>query len=100
MATKQGVIKKTELSAYSNPRQGGIIALSLDGGDKLIGVQLTDGQREILLGTRQGITIRFKEEEVRADGPDGPWCQGDYARRRATRSSAWKPSRRIPRPPF
>ena len=68
MGTKQGVIKKTELSAYSNPRQGGIIALSLDAGDKLIGVDLTDGQREILLGTKQGITIRFKEEDVRAMG--------------------------------
>jgi DNA gyrase subunit A len=68
MATKQGVIKKTELSAYGNPRQGGIIALSLDNGDKLIGVELTDGQREILLGTRRGITIRFKEEEVRSMG--------------------------------
>ena len=68
MGTKQGVIKKTELSAYSNPRQGGIIALSLDAGDKLIGADLTDGQREILLGTKQGITIRFKEEDVRAMG--------------------------------
>ena len=68
MGTKLGVIKKTELSAYSNPRQGGIIALSLDAGDKLIGVDLTDGQREILLGTKQGITIRFKEEDVRAMG--------------------------------
>ena len=68
MATKLGVIKKTELSAYSNPRQGGIIALTLDPGDKLIGVDLTDGQREILLGTKQGITIRFKEEEVRPMG--------------------------------
>ncbi len=68
MGTKLGVIKKTELSAYGNPRQGGIIALSLDAGDKLIGVDLTDGQREILLGTKQGITIRFKEEDVRAMG--------------------------------
>ena len=68
MATKQGVIKKTELSAYGNPRQGGIIALSLDTGDKLIGVELTDGEREILLGTRRGITIRFKEDEVRPMG--------------------------------
>jgi DNA gyrase subunit A len=68
MATRQGVIKKTELSAYGNPRQGGIIALTLDEGDKLIGVQITDGQREILLGTRQGIVIRFKEEEVRPMG--------------------------------
>lgn len=68
MATKLGVIKKTKLSAYGNPRQGGIIALSLDQGDKLIGVEVTDGQREILLGTKRGITIRFKEEDVRPMG--------------------------------
>ncbi len=68
MATKNGLIKKTELSAYSNPRQGGIIALGLEDGDKLIGVQVTDGQREILLGTKQGITIRFSEGDVRAMG--------------------------------
>ncbi|MBH0196849.1 MAG: DNA gyrase subunit A [Nitrospira sp.] len=68
MATKKGLVKKTELAAYSNPRQGGIIALGLESGDKLIGVQLTDGHREILLGTKQGITIRFKEEEVRPMG--------------------------------
>ncbi|WP_447978617.1 DNA gyrase subunit A [Candidatus Nitrospira bockiana] len=68
MATRQGIIKKTELSAYGNPRAGGIIAISLDEGDKLIGVQITDGQREILLGTRQGIVIRFKEDEVRPMG--------------------------------
>ncbi|MFZ3015345.1 MAG: DNA gyrase subunit A [Nitrospira sp.] len=68
MGTKKGSIKKTELSAFSNPRQGGIIALGLESGDKLISVQLTDGQREILLGTRQGLTIRFKEEEVRSMG--------------------------------
>ena len=68
MATAQGIIKKTELSAYGNPRQGGIIALSLDKGDRLIGVQLTDGQREILLGTKKGITILFKEDDVRPMG--------------------------------
>ena len=68
MATKNGLVKKTELSAYSNPRQGGIIALGLEEGDKLIGVQLTDGHREILLGTKQGITIRFTEDEVRSMG--------------------------------
>jgi DNA gyrase subunit A len=68
MATKKGLIKKTELSAYSNPRQGGIIALGLEDGDKLIGVQVTDGQREILLGTKQGITIRFSETDVRPMG--------------------------------
>src|SRR5574341_756627 len=68
MATKQGVIKKTELSAYGNPRQGGLIALTLDEGDKLIAVEITDGQREILLGTKQGIVIRFKEDGVRPIG--------------------------------
>jgi DNA gyrase subunit A len=68
MATRQGVVKKTELSAYSNPRVGGIIALSLDKGDKLIAAEITDGEREILLGTRQGIVIRFKEDEVRSMG--------------------------------
>src|SRR5437870_2702034 len=68
MATRMGTIKKTELSAYGNPRLGGIIALTLDSGDKLIGVEITDGQREILLGTRQGIVIRFKEEDVRPMG--------------------------------
>ena len=68
MATAQGIIKKTELSAYGNPRQGGIIALSLDKGDRLISVHVTDGQREILLGTKKGITIRFKEDDVRPMG--------------------------------
>src|SRR5438093_5112995 len=68
MATRMGTIKKTELAAYGNPRQGGIIALTLDEGDKLIGVEITDGQREILLGTRDGIVIRFKEEDVRPMG--------------------------------
>ncbi|MDF0675696.1 MAG: DNA gyrase subunit A [Nitrospira sp.] len=68
MATKNGIIKKTELSAFGNPRQGGIIALGLEPGDRLIEVQLTDGQREILLGTKQGITIRFKEDDVRPVG--------------------------------
>ena len=68
MATRQGTIKKTELSAFSNPRQGGIIALSLDESDKLIGVELTDGSRDIVLGTRFGLVIRFKEDDVRAMG--------------------------------
>jgi DNA gyrase subunit A len=68
MATRRGTIKKTELSAYGNPRAGGIIALTLDEDDKLIGVEITDGHREILLGTRHGIVIRFKEEDVRPMG--------------------------------
>ncbi len=68
MATKRGIVKKTELSAFGNPRQGGIIALGLDPDDKLIAVHITDGQREILIGTRRGITIRFREDEVRPMG--------------------------------
>lgn len=68
MATRQGYIKKTELSAYGNPRQGGIIALTLGDGDKLIGVEITDGRSGIVLGTREGLVIRFREQDVRSVG--------------------------------
>jgi len=68
MATRRGIIKKTKLSAYGNPRQGGIIALTLEKGDKLIGVELTDGQSDILLGSKKGIVIRFSEEDARPIG--------------------------------
>jgi DNA gyrase subunit A len=68
MATKQGVIKKTDLMAYSNPRTGGIIALTLDPGDELISACLTDGTKEVLLSTRDGKAIRFNEEEARVLG--------------------------------
>ena len=68
MATRRGIIKKTKLSAYGNPRQGGIIALTLEEGDKLIGVELTDGQSDILLGSKKGIVIRFSEEDARPIG--------------------------------
>lgn len=68
MGTRQGLVKKTSLKAYSNPRVGGIIALSLDTGDKLISVRLTDGNKEVLLGTRKGLVIRFPEGQVRPMG--------------------------------
>ena len=68
MVTKKGVIKKTELEAFSNPRSGGIIAITIDGGDALIDVKQTLGDQEILLGTKKGMAIRFKEEDVRAMG--------------------------------
>src|SRR3972149_6187366 len=68
MATRRGVVKKTELSAYANPRAGGIIALSLDEGDELIGVAMTRGTEDIFLGTRNGMAIRFKEDDVRPMG--------------------------------
>ena len=68
MATKQGVLKKTQLTAFSNPRVGGIIALNLDEGDELIGVGQTDGSLNVFLGTKDGKAIRFPEEKVRAMG--------------------------------
>ena len=71
MATRRGIVKKTELAAYSNPRAGGIIGLTLDEGDELIAVRLTSGQDEIFLATRQGMAIRFSEEEVRPIGRTG-----------------------------
>ena len=68
MATKNGLVKKTRLSAYSNPRSTGVIAINLDPNDDLIGVSLTTGKDQILLGTRDGMTIRFEEKQVRSMG--------------------------------
>lgn len=82
MATRLGTIKKTDLSAYSNPRAGGIIAMKLDEGDRLIAVGLTDGTKGILLGTRKGVGICFPEKQVRpmgrtAMGVRGVHLEGD-----------------------
>ena len=71
MATRRGVVKKTELSAYANPRVGGIIGLTLDEEDELIAVRLTGGRDEVFLATRQGMAIRFEEGEVRPIGRTG-----------------------------
>ncbi len=68
MATEQGVIKKTALAAYSKPRAGGIIALGLDEGDRLISCALTDGERHLLLASNHGQGIRFREADVRSMG--------------------------------
>lgn len=68
MATRCGVVKKTELSEYDSSRRDGIIAINLDENDELIGVKLTDGTEEIILGTRQGMAIRFAETDVRSMG--------------------------------
>jgi len=67
-ATKNGLIKKTELMAYANPRPSGIRAIGLEERDEVIGVRLTDGNQEIILSTAAGQSIRFKEEQVRATG--------------------------------
>ena len=68
MATRQGTVKKTELSEYSNVRKGGIIAIRLEEGDRLIRVQRTGGEDHILLGTRLGRSIRFPEKQARPMG--------------------------------
>ena len=68
MATKEGTVKKTRLMAYSKPRVGGIIALNIKESDELIGARLTSGENEILLSTRNGQAIRFKESNVRDMG--------------------------------
>jgi DNA gyrase subunit A len=68
MGTRKGVIKKTDLSAFSNPRAGGIIAMGVEEGDSVIAVELSDGKEQIFLGTRDGMAIRFDETDVRAMG--------------------------------
>jgi DNA gyrase subunit A len=67
-ATRRGLVKKTELDQYDNIRASGIIAINLEDGDELIGVRLTDGDQQIVLSTREGQAIRFREDEVRPMG--------------------------------
>lgn len=68
MATLKGNIKKTNLSAFSNPRKGGIVAINLDKGDHLIGTSLSSGRNDILLATKQGKSLRFNEKHIRDMG--------------------------------
>ena len=68
MGTRKGTIKKTELSAFANPRAGGIIAMGIEEGDAVIDVQLSDGSSEVFIGTKDGKAIRFIEADVRAMG--------------------------------
>jgi DNA gyrase subunit A len=68
MGTRSGVIKKTALSAFSNPRAGGIIAVGVEDVDAVIAVQVTDGTGEMFIGTRNGMAIRFPETDVRPMG--------------------------------
>ncbi len=76
LATRVGTVKKTELMAYSNPRSGGIIALGLDQGDELMEARITDGTQDIFIGTSNGMTIRFNEEEVRPMGRSAVGVRG------------------------
>jgi DNA gyrase subunit A len=68
MGTRRGVIKKTELIAFSNPRAGGIIAMGVEEGDSVIAARISDGNAEIFIGTRDGMSIRFPEGDVRPMG--------------------------------
>jgi DNA gyrase subunit A len=67
-ATANGTVKKTALSAYANPREGGIIGINIDEGDRLLAVRETDGQKDILFATAKGFSVRFPESDVRAMG--------------------------------
>ncbi len=83
-STRKGTIKKTALSAYANPRAGGIIAVGVDEGDELLSVKLTDGRQVLFMATAQGQAIRFQEDDVRpmgrgAHGVIGMRLQGDDA---------------------
>lgn len=75
-ATRQGTVKKTELSEFGNIRKGGIIAIGIDPGDLLIDVKLTSGQDQVVLITREGMSIRFAEDDVRSMGRPAAGVRG------------------------
>ncbi len=76
MTTKKGTIKKTNLTEYSKPRKGGIIAITLEENDSLISVELTDGKKDIVLATKSGIAARFSENDVRPTGRSAQGVRG------------------------
>ncbi len=76
MGTKKGIIKKTSLMAFSNPRSNGIIALTIDEGDQLIDVKQSDGNRKIFIGTENGMAILFNENQIRPIGRSGRGVRG------------------------
>lgn len=75
-ATRNGIVKKTPLDDYANIRRAGLIAIHIREDDDLVGVKLTDGHQEIIMGTRQGMSIRFPEEEVRPMGRSATGVKG------------------------
>ncbi|MBX9597623.1 MAG: DNA gyrase subunit A [Burkholderiales bacterium] len=76
MVTEQGIVKKTDLAAFARPNSRGIIAINLDEGDRLAGVDLTDGKREIMIFSDGGKAVRFNEEEVRGMGRQARGVKG------------------------
>ncbi len=75
-ATKIGLVKKTKVSAYNNPRKGGIVGIGVEKGDELIGVALSNGKEDVLLATRQGISLRFPEKQLRDMGRSAKGVRG------------------------
>ncbi|MDQ0482054.1 DNA gyrase subunit A [Guptibacillus hwajinpoensis] len=75
-ATKQGVVKRSPLSAFANIRKGGLIAINFKEDDELMGVRLTNGSKELIMGTKQGMAIRFHEEDVRSMGRTATGVKG------------------------
>jgi DNA gyrase subunit A len=76
MATANGNVKKTKLAAFSNPRRGGIVGMTLDKGDRLIGTALSNGKHEILLATKDGKSLRFSEKNIRDMGRSARGVKG------------------------
>lgn len=76
MLTEKGIIKKTSLDAFSNPRQAGIIALTTDLEDQVVAVSLSDGQCDIFIATKEGMSIRFNEDDVRSMGRSARGVKG------------------------
>lgn len=75
-ATQQGLVKKTKVSAYSNPRKGGIVGIGLEKGDELISVALSNGKEDVLLATRKGLALRFPEKLLRDTGRSAKGVRG------------------------
>lgn len=76
MVSQQGLVKKVVLSEFSNPRRNGILAVNLKDADKLVDVKLTDGSQDIVIGTHNGLAIRFHESEIRAMGRTAAGVRG------------------------
>lgn len=76
MATRKGTVKKTVLSAYSNVRKGGIIAINLEAGDQLVEAKLSEGSSDIIIGTKEGMAVRFNEKDVRVMGRTATGVRG------------------------
>jgi DNA gyrase subunit A len=75
-STKQGMIKKTDLVSYNTQRKDGIAAITLNEGDELVGIELTDGTKDIIISTKLGFSIRFKESDVRTMGRTAKGVRG------------------------